>query len=134
MRTWGIRRETYGLATPAIKDFPKIDLHRHLLGSARPETLWELSNRYDLPAAQQSRKEFTNAIVHHAPLRNLSDYIQPWRVFREIIRNPDDVRRIAREAAIDARNDGVRYVEFRSSLPGMPINDGNNSQTRIPAT
>src|SRR5215216_979424 len=116
-----------------IQDFPKIDLHRHLLGSARPETLWQLSRKYNLDVGRKPLDEFKRAIVHRVPSRNLSDYIRPWNLFREIIRTPDDVRRIALESATDARLDGVRYVEFRSSLSGMLITDGEAPQTRIPA-
>jgi len=35
---------------------------------------------------------------------------------------------------MDARLDGVTYVEFRSSLPGMPIGGGEAPQSRIPAS
>ncbi|HJR07769.1 MAG TPA: hypothetical protein VJ842_10950 [Pyrinomonadaceae bacterium] len=125
-------RTTSELSLPEIQDFPKIDLHRHLLGSARLETLWELARKYDLDAGRKPLDEFQSAIVHQAPSRDLSQYIQPWKLFREVIQTPDDVRRIAFEAAVDARLDGVRYVEFRSSLPGMPITDGDAPQTRIP--
>ena len=125
--------ETRESSLAQIQDFPKVDLHRHLLGSARPETLWELSQKYDLDAGRKQLDEFKRAVVHQVPPRNLSEYIRPWRLFREVIRTPDDVRRIALEAAADARLDGVRYVEFRSSLSGMPVTDGGAPQTRIPA-
>lgn len=116
-----------------IRALPKIDLHRHLLGSVRSETLWELSRRHGLEVGQKPLNEFISATVHRKPLPDLSQYIQPWKLFREIIRDPEDVRRIAFEAAMDARQDGVRYVEFRTSLPGMPITAGQAPQTRIPA-
>jgi adenosine deaminase len=124
--------ETPDLLLAKIQELPKIDLHRHLLGSARPETLWELSRRYNLDVGRQPFDEFKSIIVHHVPPRDLAEYIRPWKLFREVSRNPDDVRRIALESATDARLDGVRYVEFRSSLPGMPITDGDAPQTRIP--
>lgn len=115
-----------------IRDFPKIDLHRHLLGSARPETLWELSRKYGLDAGRKPFDEFKRTVVHLAPARDLPEYIRPWKLFREVVRSPEDVRRIALESAVDARLDGVRYVEFRSSLSGLPVTDGGAPQTRIP--
>jgi adenosine deaminase len=124
--------KTSELSLAEIQAFPKIDLHRHLLGSARPETLWELSRKYSLDVGRKPLDEFKSAIVHQVPPRGLSEYIRPWILFREVIRTPDDVRRIAFESATDARLDGVRYVEFRSSLPEMPITDGDAPQTRIP--
>jgi adenosine deaminase len=121
------------LLSTGIKGLPKIDLHRHLLGSARTETLWELSRRYGLIEGRKSLEQFQNLLVHRTPTRGLSEYIRPWKLFREIIQKPEDIRRIAHEAAIDAHRDGVCYVEFRSSLPGMPITDRNGPQTKIPA-
>lgn len=124
--------ETPELSLAKIQALPKIDLHRHLLGSARPETLWELSQRYNFALQYKSIEEFTNAIARQVASGDLSQYIRPWQLLRQVIRHPEDVRRIAREAAIDARHDRVVYVEFRSSLPGMLITDGASPQTRIP--
>jgi adenosine deaminase len=125
--------ENRGPSAAEVVPVPKIDLHRHLLGSIRPKSLWELSRRYGLDVGRLPLAEFRDVIVHREPPLDLGRYIQPWKVFREAIRDPEDVRRIASEAAEDARLDGVKYVEFRSSLPGMPVTDGRAPQTRIPA-
>src|SRR5437870_3280260 len=110
----------------------RADLHRHLLGSARASTLWELARKYKLVSGKGLYEQFRNEIVHRGQPKNLEEYIRPWNVFREIIRTPEDVERIALEAAEDAHNDGVCYVEFRSTLPGMPATDGRAPQTKIP--
>jgi aminodeoxyfutalosine deaminase len=115
-----------------LTSIPKIDLHRHLLGSARADTLLQLAELHHLGWANQPVRNLRNAIAHGRPQRSLRDYVAPWRVFREAVQTPEDIRRIAAEAATDAYRDGVRYVEFRSALPGMPITDGDAPQTRIP--
>jgi len=115
-----------------IRGLPKIDLHRHLLGSVRPETLWDLCRKYGVEQGRRTLDQFRSEVVHEQQPRDLADYIRPWKLFREVIRDPDDIRRIALECALDARLDGVRYVEFRNSLPGLPIGDGGSPQTRIP--
>src|SRR5437867_2917705 len=121
-----------GSLQPGAQRFPRVDLHRHLLGSARPETLWELARKYDLDVARRQFDEFYDTIVHRVRPGNLERYIAPWTLFRDVVREPEDVWRIAYEAAQDARLDGVCYVEFRSSLPGMPATAGHAPQTRIP--
>jgi adenosine deaminase len=121
------------LPTPSkICLLPKIDLHRHLLGSARVETLWSLARKYDLDSGRLPLSQFRSLVVHRGPQGSLDRYIRPWKIFRMLIREPEDVHLIAREAAEDARADGVSYVEFRSSLPGMPLTDGRDPQTQIP--
>lgn len=112
---------------------PKIDLHRHLLGSVRPQTLWELACAHGMEEGQRPLRDLTDAIVKRRPVAELSEYITPWQVFRRVVQSPDDIRRIAFEAASDALFDGVRYVEFRASLPGMPIAQAV-AQARIPAS
>jgi adenosine deaminase len=124
--------ETPELSLARIQVFPKIDLHRHLLGSARPETLWDLCLKYNLMVDYGSVKEFTKSIVGRVSHGDLAEYIRPWKLLREAVRDAEDIQRIAQEAAFDARLDGVRYVEFRSSLSGLPITDGESPQTRIP--
>src|SRR3989442_1684974 len=114
-RTRSGERDSSG---PGAQRFPRVDLHRHLLGSARLETLWQLAHKYDLDVGRRPFDEFQEAIVHRVRPRDLEQYIRPWTLFREVVREPEDVRRIAHEAAQDARLDGVCYVEFRSSLPG----------------
>jgi adenosine deaminase len=115
-----------------IENLPKIDLHRHLLGSARMTTLWELAKHNGSGTGQSSLESLEKALVRDTSASDLSEYIQPWSYLRSVIRSPEDVRRIAKEAAEDAAGDCVAYVEFRSSLPGLEITDGSLPQTLIP--
>lgn len=126
--------ENHAATIERFRRAPKIDLHRHLLGSIRVTTLWELARKYDVDAGRQPLDALRDGVVRRSPALDLADYIRPWAIFREVIRTPEDVHRVAREAAEDAWLDGVVYVEFRSSLPGMPITDGHAPQTRIPAS
>jgi adenosine deaminase len=117
-----------------IRSVPKIDLHRHLLGSTRTRTLLEFSQRNGSRAAYNSLESIERALVHHRAANDLLEYIHPWTTLRSLIRTPEDVRRIAAEAAEDAAHDHVVYVEFRSSLPGLVITDGTLPQAKIPPT
>lgn len=115
-----------------IEKHPKIDLHRHLLGSARITTLWELSKLNGSRNNHDTFESLEKALVRDRPASDLSEYIRPWTLLRSMIRSPQDVRRIAKEAAEDAARDCIAYVEFRSSLPSLAITDGTLPQTLIP--
>ena len=86
-----------------IQGLPKIDLHRHLLGSVRPETLWDLCRKYHVQQGQTTLAEFQTEVVHREQPLDLADYIRPWKLFREVIREPDDIRRIARSSSAARR-------------------------------
>jgi adenosine deaminase len=115
-----------------IQNVPKIDLHRHLLGSARSRTLWELSKTNGIRTIYNSLESLEKDLVHHISASDLAEYIRPWTLLRSIIRTPEDVQRIAKESAEDAAHDCLAYVEFRSSLPGLAITDGRLPQALIP--
>src|SRR5688500_18107920 len=90
----------------ALARSAKVDLHRHLLGSARPTTLWSLARKHEVGLSQSTLREFRNAVVHGMTPGSLRGYIAPWEIFRAVVQRPEDVHRIALEAAADAAADG----------------------------
>lgn len=92
-----------------------IELHRHLLGSIRPETIWELAVKYHIPEISHSKKKFINLFTITKKVSGLEKYIKPWELIRNLIRTPDDIFRISYECAIDAQKDGISYIEFRNT-------------------
>lgn len=104
----------------AISGSAKIDLHRHLSGSIRIETIYDLARKHTLPVPRPPI--LRRQLVLHEPVDGLGRYIRPrWGTIHQVVQDVDDVHRIAMEATIDAAADGVRYVEFRVSPPGLPL-------------
>lgn len=93
---------------------PKTDLHVHLDGSVRPETLIEL-------AAEQGAKLPTTdpaALAEHMHVRearNLVDYLTRFDITLSVMQRADALERIAFELAEDAAAENVRYMEVRFS-------------------
>lgn len=50
-----------------LRDLPKVELHRHLEGSVRPQTALELARRHGLPLPTGSLEELTRALQVLAP-------------------------------------------------------------------
>jgi adenosine deaminase len=89
---------------------PKVDLHVHLEGSMRPETVVELAARsgVELPEGlRDGRYEF----------RDFRHFIDEWLAGLDCLRRPEDFRRIAVEFCEDESAQGVRYAEVSFSLP-----------------
>ena len=95
-----------------IRRLPKAELHVHLDGSLRPETMIELAAAHGvrLPTADP------DALAEYMQVRdarNLEEYLGRYEVTLAVMQTPEALERIAYEFVVDAAADGVRYVEAR---------------------
>jgi adenosine deaminase len=98
----------------ALHRLPKAELHVHLDGSLRPETMLELAAEYGkpMPAADaESLREF----MHVKDARNLAEYLERFAITLSVMQTPDALERIAYELAEDLAAENVRYAEIRYS-------------------
>lgn len=95
-----------------LRRLPKAELHCHLDGSVRPETLVELAREYrvalPVPDADALRDYMLVDDAH-----NLEEYLERFSVTLSVMQTADALERIAYELAEDASREGVRYVEIR---------------------
>lgn len=90
----------------------KAELHVHLDGSLRPETMLELARAegITLPAADpESLRRWM--LVDDA--RNLEEYLERFEVTIALLQTPEAIERVAYEMVHDARADNLRYIEIR---------------------
>lgn len=98
--------------TDYIKQLPKADLHVHLDGSIRLETLIEFSKKVNntLPSYTQSG---LLDLVYCKKYRNLSEYLAGFSYTINVLKNPEHLEQSAYELACDSFDDGVCYIEVR---------------------
>jgi aminodeoxyfutalosine deaminase len=92
--------------------FPKIELHVHLEGTVRPETLLEIAGRngYELPA---DSAEGVRALYEY---RDFGHFIEVFMLTSGALEREDDFRRIVVEYAAEAAEHGAVYLEAIFSL------------------
>lgn len=95
--------------------YPLVELHRHLDGNVRLETVLDLARTHgvDLPASTVEELRPHVQVMSREP--TLMDFIAKFAVLRRAIVDYDAVRRIVRENLEDAAREGIDYIELRFS-------------------
>jgi adenosine deaminase len=97
-----------------LKTMPLSDLHRHFDGSIRPQTLWELSEKYYSAVPGLDFEAFRRYLEYDEELdRSLLDYLDKFHVPLQYTQFYPNIQRIAYEIAEDAYLGGVRVLELR---------------------
>ena len=92
---------------------PKVELHRHLEGSLRLETMLDIAREFGLTVpASLHRLSGLVQVQEHDPL-TFQNFLAKFNTLRLFYRSPEIIQRVAREAIEDAARDNVRYMELR---------------------
>jgi adenosine deaminase len=94
------------------RKIPKVELHRHLEGSLRLETLREVARAHGLAVPTTARFRSLVQMQAGDPL-TFSNFLSKFQTLRQFYRSPEVISRMAREAVEDASRDGVQYLELR---------------------
>jgi adenosine deaminase len=114
-----------------LRLLPKAELHCHLDGSLRPETMLELGRELGkpMPAVDAATlREFMR--VDDA--RHLEDYLERFGITLSVMQTESAMERVAYELAEDAAADGVRYIEVRYA-PVLNTRDGLTLEQAVEA-
>lgn len=96
-------------------DIPLVDLHRHLDGTVRLQTVLEIGRQHGvaLPADTVEGLRPYGQVQGTAP--SLMDFIAKFDLLKLIFIDEDAIARIAAENIEDAHREGIDYVELRCS-------------------
>ncbi len=95
------------------RQMPKVLLHEHLDGGLRVSTLLELLAERGLDSPAPDVPGLTRWFDEHAFAHSLEQYLKGFDLTVAAMATPAALRRVAFEAAEDARADGAVLAEFR---------------------
>ncbi|WP_106393116.1 adenosine deaminase [Enhygromyxa salina] len=94
---------------------PKTDLHVHLDGSLRVETILELANEQGLELPATDVPGLRSALHAGENTGSLVKYLEAFDITLRVLQTEDALYRVAYELAEDAAAENVRYMEVRYS-------------------
>lgn len=105
-----------------LERLPKTDLHVHLDGSLRPDTMIDLAREQGKTLPTWDADELRD-YMHVDDARNLVDYLARFDTTLALMQTPEAMERIAYEMAVDAAIENVRYMEVRY-CPALHTSEG----------
>jgi adenosine deaminase len=96
-------------------ELPRIDLHRHLDGSVRVQTIIDLANQHNLDLPALSVDKLRPFVQVTAPQPGILAFFEKFKWQTLVMVDADAIRRIAYENVEDAAFGGLDYVELRFS-------------------
>ena len=95
--------------------FPLIDLHRHLEGSVRLQTILDLSRKHNLPLPASDIESLRPHVQITEPQPGVMAFIEKMKWMVGVLVDYEACYRIASETVADAHSEGLDYLELRFS-------------------
>ena len=101
------------LSEELIRKLPKTDLHVHLDGSLRLDTVIDLARKQNVKLPTDDRDGLFSLLYAGDVCNSLEDYLKAFDITLSVMQTEESLERAAFELAEDAWNEGVRYIEVR---------------------
>lgn len=105
-----------------MKILNKVDLHLHIDGSVRPETVYELSRKYEIePECSRTLEEITRSMM--IPAGEFDPDFLTFEPPIRVMQTTEGLTRVTRELVERLEAEGLIYAELRFA-PQYHLNDG----------
>jgi adenosine deaminase len=103
-----------------ITQMPKVELHVHLEGSVRPETLIQLAAKYNVALPAKNLDELKDWYT----FKDFDHFIEVYMAISGCFRHADDIELIAREFLIGQAAQNIKYSEVTFTPYSQYVNSG----------
>lgn len=100
---------------PKYNDLPKTEIHCHLEGSIRTQTIIDVAREYNLKLPSFEVSELDKYVKVYNQLRDLEAVLEAFAIFQNSITSPAVVERIAWELFEDCVKQNIKLFEVRFS-------------------
>src|SRR6476620_9323960 len=107
---------------------PKIELHCHLDGSLRTETIIDIALKDGIQLPSYERNELQKELIAPLECESLDDYLKRFALPNLVMQSKENLRRITFELFEDAAKENVKYMEVRfapllHTLKGLDVEE-----------
>jgi len=100
---------------PKYNTIPKIELHCHLEGSIRTQTILDIARQYNLTLPAYEVSELDRHVKVRSQLRDLQAVLDAFAIFQNSLASAQVVEQITYELCEDASRQNIRLLEIRFS-------------------
>ena len=98
-----------------LERLPKVELHCHLDGCLRIETILDLAQKDKVKLPSHDIGELSKTLPIGDNRVTLEEYLERFDITLSVMQTPDSLKRIAFELIEDVAKENVRYIEVRYS-------------------
>ena len=109
-----------------------MELHLHLDGSLRPETVWELAKEQNIKLPANTVDEVRDQMQVPEDCRTLEEYLTRFDLPLLVLQTREALERAAFELTEDLAKEGVTYAEIRFA-PQLSIKGGMTQEQAVEA-
>ena len=113
------------LATEIIRKVPKVELHEHLDGGLRPETIIELAKERNIALPETDPEKLADWFHRGCKQKSLSLYLETFAITTSVMQDKESLFRVAKEEIEDLAKENVVYAEIRFA-PELHTKNGLN--------
>lgn len=96
-----------------LKNIPKIELHCHLDGSVKAETVLEIAKAEHIELVSYELDEIRKSLSVSDQCTDLMAYLSCFELPMTVMQSKESLKRIAYELILACKDDGVKYIEVR---------------------
>jgi len=96
-----------------VKSLPKAELHCHLDGSMRVETIVDIAKKEKIKLPSEDMNELRRILEVGMDCKSLEEYLRPFDITAQVLQTESSLTRATFELGEDAANENVRYIEIR---------------------